>query len=120
MIGNPGELATTVGVHYPHIGVAVLVILLTRAIRNKGDALAVGRPLRIAVVPVVALRDLFRFARLDINNPKMCAAIVEPAGVVEFVRGVFVMADVTAVFGITGARITGTNAADDDQTSSVR
>ncbi len=85
MIGNLRELFAVVGVDNPDICVAILFILFAGAIRNESDAPAVGRPLGIAIVPVVAMRDRSRFAGFHVNDPKVCAPVIKPTGVVEFV-----------------------------------
>src|SRR5437870_5285108 len=118
VIGNFCELATF-GADYPYISVAVLVVFFSGTIRNKRDPSSIRRPLRIAIVPVVALGNLFRVSGLNIDNPKMRAAIVEPTGVVEFVRSVLVVADV-AVIATVRAVVAGTCATDNNETRSIR
>src|SRR5882724_1237272 len=117
VIGNLCQLPAAVRISNPHIAVAILFVFLAGAVRNKNDAGAVGRPLRIAVVPIVAFGDLFGVAALDIDDPKVRAAIVEPTRVVEFVGTVLVMTHVAAIPGVAGATITWPNSANDNQAS---
>src|SRR5258707_7797792 len=104
---------------HPHVRGAVLVVLLAGAIRNEREARSVRRPPRIAVVPPVAFGNLFCAACLHRDNPQMRASIVEPTGVVEFVRSVFVMTHVAAVF-VIGATVTGADPTDDHESTAVR
>src|SRR5438034_9421862 len=97
MIGNLNELATF-RTNHPNISVSILVVLFSSAIRNECEACSIGRPLRIAVIPIVAFGDLFAFARPRVNDPKMRAAIIEPTRVVELVRGVLIVTDIAAIF----------------------
>src|SRR5437867_688975 len=94
MIGNLRERTAAVSVNDPNVGVAILVVFFARAVRDERDALAVRRPLRIAVVPIIAFRNLPGIASLHVDNPKMRAPIIKPTSVVEFVRGVSVMTHV--------------------------
>src|SRR5437016_13380310 len=71
VIGNLCQLPVAVRISNPYIAVAILFIFLAGAVRNKSDQLAVGRPLRIAVVPIIAFGDLFGVAAFDIDDPKM-------------------------------------------------
>ena len=121
MIGNLRQLFAVVHVDDPHVGVAILVVFLTGAIRDEGDALAVGRPLRIAVVPIVAVRNRSRFAGLHIDDPKMGAPIVEPSRIVEFVGNMFVVSNVAASARVNLKRsVTWPDTAHHDQTGSIR
>src|SRR5580698_8812351 len=97
MIRDFGQ-RSTLGGDGPYVGIAVFVVFLAGAIRHEGDALAIGRPLRVAVVPVLAVGNLLGVAALDVDHPEMTPLIVEPAGVVEIVGNVLVVAHV-AVFG---------------------
>ena len=121
VIGNLSQSSAAICVDYPHVAVAVLVIFLAGAIRDEGDALAVGRPLGIAVVPVVAMRNRSRFAGLHIDDPKMGAPIVEPSRIVEFVGNMFVVSNVAASARVNLKRsVTWPDTAHHDQTGSIR
>src|SRR5207237_6034336 len=116
MIRNLRQRPAAIGIDGPDIGVAILVIFLAGAVRNEGDALSIRRPLRIAVIPIVAFGDLFGVAGLYINDRQMCAPIIEPTSVIEFVRAIPVMTHVATIAAL-GAAIARTYATDDHQTS---
>ena len=59
----------------------------------------IGRPLRIGIVPVVAGGDLLGVAGGGVHHPEMAALVVVPAGVVELVRDVRVVAHVALAGG---------------------
>ena len=120
VIGNLCQLPGSVRIDHPHICVAILFVFLTGAVRDESDAGAVRRPLGIVVVPIIAFGDLLWVATLDIDDPKVCAAIVEPTRVVEFIRSIFVMTHVTAIPGIAGATITWPNSANDNEARPIR
>ena len=103
-------------VDHPHVGVAALVERLACAVGHERNLLPVGRPLRIAVVPIVARRDLRRLARRCVDDPEVRARVVEPAGVVEFVIEVLVVADVARRLG----GVARPEPADRDETRAVR
>src|SRR5439155_17842433 len=118
VIGNFCELATF-GADYPYISIAILVVFFSRTIRNKRDPGSIRRPLRIAIIPVVPFGKLLCVAVVDIDDPKVGAAVVEPTRVVEFVRSVLVVADV-AVIATVRAVVAGNCATDNNETPSVR
>src|SRR5437868_8969639 len=120
VIGNLCQLPTAVRIDHPHIAVAIPFVFLAGAVRHESDARAVRRPLRIAVVPIIVFGNLLCVATLDIDDPKVCAAIVEPTSVIEFVGTVLVMTHVTAIPGIAGATVAWPNSANDNEASSIR
>src|SRR5438128_5424557 len=124
VIGNLREFAGAVSVNDPNVGVAVLFVLFAGAIGNKSDSLAVGRPLRIAVVPIIAFGNLFAFAALHIDNPQARAPVIKPTSVVELIRRVLVMTNVAAIFWISRPTVTPIigrpNTTDDDHSRSIR
>ncbi len=92
--GDLRQRAAAVGADRPDIGIAAAVVLVSSSIRDERDARAVRRPLRIGVVPVVAVRDLMRAAGGEVHDPDVRSLVVVPAGVVELVRQVRVVANV--------------------------
>ena len=113
VIGDLRQRAA-VRVDHPDVGVVALVERLAGAIRHERDLPAVRRPLRIAVVPVVAGGELRRAADRDVDHPEMRALVVEPAAVVELVVGVLVVAHVARRL----RRVARPAAADDDEPAS--
>src|SRR6266436_6754928 len=90
---------------------------------GEGNALSVRGPLRIAVIPIIAVSDLLRATSLHIDDPKVSAPIIEPTSIIEFVRTIPVVPHVAAIaaFGAgIGPAIGWTDATDDHQTSSIR
>src|SRR6266850_466665 len=59
------------------------------------DLRPVRRPLWIGVIPVLAGSNLPGDARCDIRDPDMRSLVIEPAGVIELVAPMFIVADVT-------------------------
>src|SRR5215471_8463713 len=90
---------------YPHIGVAAFVKGFASPVGYERYSAAIRRPLRVRVVPVLTRGYLLFSACIDVDDPQVAAAIVEPAGVVEFVRQVRVVANVAAIprFGVVVA-----------------
>src|SRR6266699_1838701 len=78
----------------PNVLVTPLVEFLPRAIGNKSNLLAVRRPLRVRIVPIVARRELLRGAGRNVNDPQMQSLVVEPSRVVELIVGMFVMPNI--------------------------
>ncbi len=76
-----------------------VVVRLAGAVRNKRDARPVGRPLRIGVVPILPLRDLFCLSTRHANDPQMPPLVIKPSGVVEFVLDMRVMPDIALAIG---------------------
>src|SRR5271166_5036831 len=93
MVGDLGERAAG-GRDYPDVAVVVFIVLVTGAVGDEGDARGVGRPLRIEVVPIVAAGELLVLAGCGVDDPDVAALVVVPAGVVELVGEVLVVADV--------------------------
>src|SRR6266852_3846397 len=118
VVRNLCELATF-RTNHPNISISILFVLFPGPIRDKSEARSVRRPLRIAVVPIVAFGDLFRAARLQLDDPKVRPPVIKPPRVIELVRTVLVVTHVAAIF-ILSAVITGSNPADDHQTRSIR
>src|SRR5437667_7112837 len=114
MIGDLCELATF-STNHPNISVSILFVLFPGPIRDESEAGSVRRPLRIAVVPIVAFGDLFRAARLYLDDPKVCPPVIKPTGVIELVRTVFVVTHVAAIFTVARAAVARTYSADDYQ-----
>src|SRR5438445_7477388 len=75
----------------PNVLVAAFVDFLSGAIGHKSYLLAIRRPLRIAIIPIVARSDLLRRARYNVDDPNVRPPIVEPPCVIEFVISMFVM-----------------------------
>ena len=73
VIGNLRQRAA-VGVDHPHVGVVSHVERLAGAVGHERDLAAVGRPLRIGVVPVVAGGELRRAARRRRRRPTGASA----------------------------------------------
>ena len=67
MIGDLGQRAAVRG-DDPHVGVVIAVELMTGAIGDEGDARRIGRPVRIEIVPVVAVSDLPRSAGFRVSG----------------------------------------------------
>ena len=103
------------GIDHPDVRVVAVVEGLAGAVGDEGDLPAVGRPLWIGVVPVVARRQLRRAARLDVDHPQVRALVIEPAGVVELVVRVQVVAHIARRL----CRVARTAAADRDQLRAV-
>src|SRR5437762_11161788 len=111
--------AATFRRNYPDVCIAILVKLFAGAVRNKGDARAIRRPLRVRIIPVNAFCDLFRISRCDFNDPKVSASVVEPTTIVEFVRRILVVTHVAAIFTF-GTAVAWSYAADGNQPRAVR
>jgi hypothetical protein len=116
VIRDACESARAVGVDSPYVRVAALVEGFARAVGDEGDLSAVGRPLRVCVVPIVAGSDLPRRAALNVNDEDVAALVVEPARVVELVGRVLVVAHV----GRRRARVALSRAAQDREARPVR
>src|SRR5580692_10629239 len=71
--------------NHPDVGVVAIVKQLSCTIRHKGYTRAVRRPLRISIVPVLAVRDLLRLPVRNTHDPQMLALVVIPSGVIEFI-----------------------------------
>src|SRR5262249_30095990 len=82
----------------PDVTVVAEIELAAGAVGDESDAGGVGRPGRVELVPAIAVGDLAGGAGLFVDDDDVGAAAVEPAGVIELVVGVGVVADV-AVFG---------------------
>src|SRR5471030_256154 len=93
MIRNLGE-RPALGRNHQDIFVTPIVVLFAGAVGDKRNPRGIGRPLRIGIVPIVARRDLPARAGHGIDHPEMAALVVEPAGVVELVGDVRIMAHV--------------------------
>jgi len=64
-------------------------------------ALAVGRPLRVGVVPIVAGSDLFRVSDGGIHNPQVAALVVKTQPVsFELVREVAIVGGTSLLAGV--------------------
>src|SRR5262245_33308519 len=87
MVGNLDQRSAR-GRNYPDIGVAAFVKGFAGPVGYERYSAAIRRPLRVRVVPVLARGYLLCPAGSDVDDPQMAASIVEPAGVVEFVRQV--------------------------------
>ena len=90
----------------PDIGVARIFIRLAGTVAYEGEGGAIGRPLRVSVVPFLAIGELLRSACFGIYDEEVRALIVEPAGIVKLVANIGVVADVAwrlAVVGGSGA-----------------
>jgi len=98
VIGDFGERAAGCG-NDPDVGVLAIVEGFSSAIGDEGDARAVGRPLRVAVVPVLAIGDLFGIAAGKGDDPQMAALVVVPTGVIELVLDMRVVVDVALAIG---------------------
>ncbi len=93
VVGDFGQRATGGGDN-PDVAIVAVVVFVAGAVGNERDAGAVGRPLRIEIVPIVAAGELLIFAGGGVDEPEVAAPVVEPAGVVELVGDVLVVADV--------------------------
>ena len=115
MIGNFDERAAA-GRNHPDVFVVAVIVFPAGAVGDEGDACGIGRPLRVAIVPVVAGGELLVDAGAGIGDPEVRPFIVEPAGVVEFVRDVSVVANVAlAIFDV----VAGSAAAHEDESFAV-
>ena len=75
-----------IGGNDPHVGVAAVVVeLVAAAIGDERDLRPIRRPLRIVVVPRVAVRDLLCRAAAHLDGPQVRASVVEPSVVIELV-----------------------------------
>src|SRR5580658_4158970 len=70
MIGNFGE-RTAVRWNRPDVGVVAIVVSFAGPVGHKSDSCAVRGPLRIGVVPVLTLGDLFCVSARYVNHPEM-------------------------------------------------
>ena len=105
MVGYFGKRSTRCRDH-PDVGVVAAVEFLAGAIGYKRNARGIGRPLGIGVVPIVAGSYLAIFSGSCVDYPQMAAFVVEPAGVIELVIDVPVVADI-AFAGVTFISIGG-------------
>src|SRR5215831_14492345 len=71
--------------NHPYVGVAAFVKRLAGSVRYKRYPAAVRRPLRVRIVPVLSRGYLLLGPVFYVDDPHMAAAVVKPAGVVEFV-----------------------------------
>ena len=93
MVGDFGECAASGG-DDPDVGIAAVVKSFSGAVGDKGDARAIGRPLWVGIVPILTVGDSLSVAAGHVDDPEMASLVVEPAGVVELVIDMRVMADV--------------------------
>ena len=117
MIGDFGQCSTRRRNH-PDVRVLAVVVGLSSPIGNKGDARAVRRPLRIGVVPILAIGDLLGLTTLNIHNPQMPALVVKPSGVIELVLDMRVVPHIALAVRRCDP-IGGARSADGNDTASV-
>jgi len=98
VIRNFGQRAPSGG-NYPDVGVVAVVVGFPSAIRNESDACAVGRPLRIDIVPILPIGDLPGLTARHIDNPEVPPFVVKPSSVIEFVLDVRIVAHIAVAVG---------------------
>jgi hypothetical protein len=113
VVGDFDEFATGGGDN-PNVFVVTVFEFFAGAVGDEGEAGAVGGPLGISVVPVFAGGDLPGDSIGSADNPEMASFVIEPAGVIELVGDVLLVADIAFLVGGSDG-VTGPGLANGDE-----